>query len=374
MIEEGRISTTQLTLMMISQVIATAVIFLPGISAKEAKESAWISALVAAGVGILIAVTVVNLTLRYPGKTIVQYAPEIIGRIPGRILGILYAWWFLHLNAIVIREFAEFLVTAIMTDTPIMVFIIAIVVVSTYAVNSGLEVVARSNEFLMPFTIGSIVMIVLLVTKDMRFIHLLPVLEKGWGPIFKGAYSPASWMGETVAMAMLLPYLNNPRQGYKAVITALVIVGILLGISAVAGVAVFGAEELGRMEFPVFNLARYIRIAAFLERIDAVVMALWVTGVYMKVTVIYYCGILCTAQAFNLKRYQPILLPYAILLGVLTVLLYENVIELVNSLAKVYPPYAISTFQFGIPLFLLVVSVIRGRRGNLKRQQKRVKQ
>jgi len=164
-------------------------------------------------------------------------------------------------------------------------------------------------------------------------------------------------------MAMLLPYLNKPQEGYKAVITALIIVGISLVISSAAGVAVFGAPELARMEFPVFSLARIIRIAMFLERIDAVVMALWVSGVYMKVTVIYYCGVLSAAQALNLKRYQPILLPYAILLGVLTVLLYDNVIELVSSLGKVYPPYAISTFQFGIPLFLLIVSLIRGKKG-----------
>lgn len=361
MIEGGRVSSKQLTLMMISQVIATAVIFLPGISAKEAHESGWISPIIATALGIVMAVTVVNLTLRYPGKTIVQYAPDIVGRIPGKIIGFLYAWWFLHLAAIVIREFAEFLITAIMVETPLIVFIIAIIIVSTYAVNSGLEVVARTNEFLMPLVIGSIIMIVALVSKDMKFTNLLPVLEKGWGPVFKGAYAPTSWMGETVAMAMLLPYLNKPKEGYKAVITALLIVGISLVIAAAAGVAVFGAEELARMEFPVFSLARIIRIAAFLERIDAVVMALWVSGVYMKVTVTYYCGVLAAAQALNLKRYQPILLPYAILLGVLTVVLYDNVIELVSSLGKVYPPYAISTFQFGIPLLLLVVSLIRGK-------------
>lgn len=361
MIEGGRISSKQLTLIMISQVIATAVIFLPGISAKEARESAWISPVVAMVLGIVMAVVVVTLTLRHPGKTIVQYAPDIVGRIPGKIIGLLYAWWFLHLSAIVIREFAEFLITAIMVETPIIVFIIFIILVSTYAVNSGLEVVARTNEFLMPLVIGSVVMIVALVTKDMKFNNLLPVLEKGWTPVLRGAYAPTSWMGETVALVMLLPYLNKPREGYKAVIAALIVVCICLVIMAAAGVAVFGAKELGRMEFPIFNLARVIRIAAFLERIDAVVMALWVSGVYMKVTVTYYCGVIATAQALNLRRYQPILLPYAILLGVLTIVLYDNVIELVTSLGKVYPPYAISTFQFGIPLFLLVVSLIRGK-------------
>ena len=67
------------------------------------------------------------------------------------------------------------------------------------------------------------------------------------------------------------------------------------------------------MVYPLMKIARYITIADFFEHLESVVMAIWVVGAFIKISVFYYVAALGTAQWMNLSDYRSIVWPLGIL-------------------------------------------------------------
>ena len=67
-------------------------------------------------------------------------------------------------------------------------------------------------------------------------------------------------------------------------------------------------------EFPLMNATRYISLAEFFENLEAIAMAVWIVGAFVKISVVFYAVTLGTAQWLNLSDYRPCQLPIWVLL------------------------------------------------------------
>ncbi|RKO66481.1 GerAB/ArcD/ProY family transporter [Desulfofundulus salinus] len=362
MLEQGKIDSKQAILLMISLVLPTAILTVPAITVKHARQDAWLSIIVATMAGLLIARLVVSLSLRFPGKTLFEYAEEILGKVPGKIVGLMYIWWFLHTNALIMDEFGAFLCTAQMPDTPVIVFFIVGIAVAAYAIRNGLEVLSRFNQLFLPLVLGLLLVVFILATKEMKVARLLPVFDKGAIAILKGAATPASWLGEIVAFAMIIPFLNKPKEAHRVAALATLFTGFFLLVSILVAITIFGPNVTGHWIFPTYNAVRAVSIANFLERLDTIIVAVWMFGGFAKVGVFYYAAVLGSAQWLGLKDYRPLVAPVGVILAALAVLC-KNIVELLDFLAAVWPPYALSVFEVGMPLVLLIVALARGKGG-----------
>lgn len=362
MLEDGRISNRQAVLLIVSTILPTSVMFLPAIIYKEAAQDSWMSVILVTAYGVIAGAIIAGLGMRFPDRTIVQYGELVAGRVLGKAIGLLYAVYFLYINTYIVREFAEFLITMFMPETPLLVFSAGIVLASAYAIRCGLEVLARANEIALPVALALLLFIVALISPEMRFENFTPVLEKGILPVLKGAYRPAAiWFAETFVMVMLIPYLNRPQQAKGTIFRGIVIVGLFQLIITVAATATHGAR-MARLHFPTLIMARQISIADLIERVEPFVMLIWVLGGFVKVGVFYYCCVLATAQWLNLKEYKALVLPTGVLLTVLSMVLWENVLELTRQIAEILLPMAIP-IQVGLPLLLLAAARLRGKGG-----------
>lgn len=175
---QEKISSSQCLLLFITLVTATAVLFVPAITAQEARQDGWLSALVFSTLfALLVAVICTSLGLRFPGRTVIQYSPEILGRFLGKLAGLGYIFFFIHINSIIVREFGDFLTTVFLPDTPIDIFVATLLLLGASAVRNGLEVIARMNQFVFPLLLFSYMLIIVLVARDMDLHNLLPVLS-----------------------------------------------------------------------------------------------------------------------------------------------------------------------------------------------------
>ncbi|MFC4769275.1 GerAB/ArcD/ProY family transporter [Effusibacillus consociatus] len=101
-----------------------------------------------------------------------------------------------------------------------------------------------------------------------------------------------------------------------------------------------------------------ISIADFLEHLESIVMAVWVAGAFVKISVFYYLLSLGTAQWLGLSNYRPLVLPLGIYIIVYSILVAPNLQELSSFLRTTNIPFNI-TITFAIPLLLLIVALIR---------------
>jgi len=361
--KDEKVSSIQMLFLLVTMVSVTGFLFVPSITAKYASRDGWISvAVLATAFGILVALVCTRLGLYYPDKSVVQYAPELLGKFGGKFIGLLYVLFFIHANAIIVREFGDFLVTAFLPETPLLVFNMIVVLLAAYAAYNGMEVLCRMNQFLFPLFVAVFAFIVILLTEDVCFNNFLPLMEHGVKPVIRGSLVPNAWRGEIVLILMFLPFLNKPRETGQTLITAVLLIGFFLTLTAATSIAVFGPLLTQNMVFSILELARYVSLGHFLERLEAIVIIVWVAGVTVKVAAFYLAAVLGIAQWLNIKDYRPLVYPVGIFILVYSLTLFENSRELVDFLATVFVPYAY-LFELIIPMGLLAVALIRNRGG-----------
>jgi len=123
--------------------------------------------------------------------------------------------------------------------------------------------------------------------------------------------------------------------------------------------AVFGPQLTSSFFFPLQLFAQTINIGQILTRFEPVVMTIWMAGIFIKTSVIYYCAALGLAQILNLKEVRPVILPLGIILCTLSISLFEDVTMLVTFLRETRPYYTISLYFLGLPLLLFAVTLVR---------------
>lgn len=359
MLEDGKISNKQAVFLVVLTILPTSIVFLPAMIYGEAKQDAWMSVIIVTAFGVAAGFIIASLGIRFPGRTIIQYSKDITGKLLGKGIGLIYALFFIYINTFIIREFAEMLNTNFMPETPLSVFTIGIVIAAAYAVRSGLEVLARMGEMVLPLVLVMLLLIVGMAYPDMDAVNFLPVLEKGFLPVLKGAYPPALFFAETVVMLMIIPYLNRPSGAKRSIATGILILGLFQLITMVLVIGVFSGLT-GDMNFPTLKLAMYIKLADLIERMEPLIILIWITGGLIKVGVFYYCAVLAAAQWLGLREYKALVLPTGALLTVLSIILWENVGQLTYQIAHVIPPYFLA-IEVGIPLVLLVLARLLGK-------------
>ena len=94
--------------------------------------------------------------------------------------------------------------------------------------------------------------------------------------------------------------------------TVFAVMMTLVGVNLIV-LFVLGPTTASRA-YPLMLVARYISIADFFEHLESIVMAIWVVGAFVKISVFYYAATLGTAQWLNLSDYRPVVWPLGILI------------------------------------------------------------
>ncbi|WP_028782359.1 GerAB/ArcD/ProY family transporter [Thalassobacillus devorans] len=358
--ETGKISASQLGCMMYPVVIATGIVIIPSITAKYAGQDMWLSPILASLMGILVIVVAIKLHKLYPGQTIMEYSVSIIGKVPGKLLGFIYLYFYLLMNAGGTRIYADFVTGAFFSETPLFVILATIMLVSSFAVRGGIEVVGRSAEMVVPVYALVLTILCLLLIPDLNPKNILPIMPDGLMPSIKGAYTPQSWFAEFFVIAFLLPYVKDVQKAGKWGMISWIFVVMGFMATNLSLLFLFGGELTDRFNYPLLDAVRYISIAEFLQHLESLVMAIWVAGTFIKLAVVHYALVIGTAQWLNLSNYKPLVFP----LGFLTVLVsiwgISSEMEAANYSGTIFPSFSI-VMQTCIPLILLGIGILRKR-------------
>lgn len=354
MIESGRISNIQAAMLAVMSLTIIGHLILLTVVIGESHQDGWIAAIIGTILGLIGIISLARLSQKFPGLTLIEILFSHFSWI-GKLIGVLYLIYFYIMTVLAVRLFAE-VYKKIMEGTPIVAFVAVILLLAAYIVYSGIETVGRLNQIILPVVVITAFIIVLLTLgKNKDYTNLLPILGNGFSPVALGSLSVMGWFGEFVIMGMLFPYVQCPKKLVKTGIYAAIITLIFFLGPVTGPVALFGPVEAAKMELPTFSEVRYITAGNVLYRFDTIAILFWTTGLTIRTAMFFYGLSLGTAQVFKLKSYRPIVIPFAWLIGVGTVLFVKNYQELTDFLFHTYVPLNL-IMGVAIPLLLLLVS------------------
>jgi spore germination protein KB len=360
--DNSRISQRQLAYLFFTVLVSTVVFYNPQVAVGTTGRDAWMTALLASVWGMLVVVVIVAQGRMFPDKTLTGYIPQILGKPLGLVLSLLYTIWFLFIGSTIAAEFALFMNTTIMPYTPALALIITVMAVAFYAVSKGVEVFARVNELLVWVIVIAMLIVVLLPYELMDLRRLLPVGVTSIGNITATSLIAGSYRGEVMLAAMFLPALITMKNTTRNLTITVILIGLVLMAVEISAIAVFGSHLVGDIELPAFALARMISTARILDRLEALVVVVWVFATSIKITAFLYCATRAAADTMGFQEHRFLLLPITLLFTAMTSSHTITPAEQVDFISNVWPGYGLLSFQMVIPLILLIIASLRGKR------------
>lgn len=351
----GNISPRQAFFLILILLNGIFYLMLPRQLVNEVGSMGWLALMLGLGAAIAIIGFITGLGRRYADKSIVQYAPLILGKALGYPISLVLLLYFAMLAVGSLRIFAELLNSALLPETPRLVLIGSLVLLVYWVVQNGLEDIARVTEFLSPFIIFLLFLALLGNIQYADISRLKPVVFIEWWKIGRGILSTVSYFGLVVTLLMLFPFIKPydrvARMGFFVVVTG----GLISGVTYLSLLTTFGVEETARMAWPVLEMVRMVRISSFLERLDALFLAVWLTTAFLNASLLSFCFLEGTSQLLGYS-YRKLTLPVLGIFMVIT-LLPPGLIQVLN----IYRYLEIYGFviTLGIPLLLFLVSSIK---------------
>lgn len=336
---------------------------------SEVGQDTWISLLLSMVFVVPAFLVYARIIKLFPGKDIYEVIEELFGKIFGKLITILIIWYAIHLGALVLKNFSEFITVSVMPETPELVIMISMILIVFYLVKNGIEILGRWS-----FVVLWISMIVILITVvmsfgKMNFDNVMPLMEHSIGDIAKSSYNIFSFpFAESVLFLTIACSVKKTDSPYKIYLYATLFATIIFLVIIFRNLTVLGGPMIESNYFPSYITARLIGIGDVLTRVEGTITINFILAGITKVAVCLFAATKGFSKLFNIQNYKSIVLPVSLLILAVCSILYENIIQMFDFI-KIYSVYAIP-FQIVIPLLIWIFAEIKNK--GRKRKSKNI--
>ncbi len=354
----GKLLPSQAFWLISTSVFTSYALYLPSRILQVAGPDFWVAELLALSACLPFVLVGALAGLRFPDRSFAESVKAVLGKPLAICVNLLFVVSFILLAAAVLRGFVDILITAILPRTPPVVFIVAALATSAFLVIKGITVLGRLGGLAGPIVFALMGATVLLSLREADFSHLLPVLAHGWTPALSTLPPVLAYLAEFGAIIFVIHNLTPPSSAFRIGLGWLFFQGLTSILLTLAIVSVLSVEYAAALTAPFLSLARGIVLGRFLNRIEALVLTVWIFGGIVKLAFVHYLAVSVLAQTFCLKREQVSALPVALLVGALSLEIFPNIFNLIDFLSSVLSWYHPLVF-FMFPALVWVVAVIR---------------
>lgn len=291
-----RISVKQLRSLYFVSVLSPAVRLLPNSTILHAKNASWLSPLFALIPVLLYAYFLYGAAKHHKeGEGIGEMLSCGIGKPAAKTVLLLCGVWLSFYAGFLLRVDAERLYATIYKDGNVFMFVMASLIIALLVARTSVRGLARMAEVFLPVLVAVLGLSCVLALVDIKAEYLLPVTGEDIPGALIGAI-PIINVLATGAYFLLLLENTEKAEGSRQILLRGGL-WVMLGVAAVI-VTVTGtlsAPLANHLNNPFFVMARNLSVFGVNERVEAVVIALWV------VTDLIFAAAMLRASAAGLK-------------------------------------------------------------------------
>ena len=355
MAEKDKISGKQLCAAVFVGLLSPAVRLQPRMSAAVAGSGAWLAP-IAAMVPALLYARFLNrfISRRREGEGLSELILRILGPGAGRAALFLFSLWFTLYGGVELRASAERLLAAVYINGQAGVFIVLTLAAAYVAASGRLKSLASSAELLAPLLGGLLALVLLLSLSELRGEYLLPVRTGGAGGLLLAAAPLVNLAGASAGFLFLTDRVDGTMPGLGR---SLVLLLAFLSTMTLCTVGSLSATLSAGLVNPFFSMVRDISLFKVIERLEAVVVALWVLTDF-----VFIASMIKIAAAVNLKLIPGRERPLVPALGMLAAA-FAVAPDAVSMLwvSERLVPAVNAALMFGLLPLIALVGRLRGR-------------
>lgn len=262
---------------------------LPRAAVALAGRGAWLSVLPAVPVlgALAVLMTALRRQLR-PGEGMADLILRRLGPIAGRLVLLLYAAWFLFYAGFILHSGAARLTATVYQQSGEGPFLLLMLALCLLAALGTLRAAGRMAVLLRAILLGVLALVSLLALPNVEPENLFPLTPDRGPDIVLGAWPVITVGGVAALFSFLNAYVEPAEKPRMA--GALALFSLTAGVLCLETVGTFGAALTLRLRYPFFTMIRDVSLWGLAQRIESVVIALWVFADFMLVTLLLRCA------------------------------------------------------------------------------------
>jgi spore germination protein KB len=327
------------------------------------KQDVWIAILLAS-IGVM-AITLLSnkLSLRYPGKTIIEYSQEILGKWLGKIIILPYLLIWFMTSIVHLRGTVDFVHQSLLRYTPVLMVALLMMIVVTYVtIKGGITAIGRLSLVVGPLLLLINIIPLFLNFPSIEWEYLQPVLsDSNWKDMLKGTYTATGMMAEGALLPlMLLAFTSNPKDGGRKLLWGNSFILLWTILASILIIATFGPNVASNAVLSPWDMyIKSISILDFLQNLDVAAVFVWMFHECTRIALWLFITSYGMGQLLKIKNWRIvtwILVPTALILVLFTM----NITFLSSIYLKfILVPWIFPIYIVAVPFLLLIVSRIR---------------
>lgn len=301
---ENRIKAdrSQLVAVGFCALLSPAIRTLPVLALPDAGVHAWLSAL-AALPPMLLLVLYMQRFLRSlgPEESMADLFPRILGKWPGRVLLLIFGLWMLFYAAFVMRNAAHRFISTIFPDSSPAAYIPIMGLMALITVLGPFRVLARMAEIIRPVLVFVLVVVLVFALPEVKLNTFYLPRAAEVLPIFRGALPVLNAVSILSYLSFMEDSVGSSKGLARSWAGCIVLTALLLSALCLTTVGCFGPVLTERINNPFFVMIRNIRILNTLERVEALVIALWFFTDFFLVSAMVHAGGAALSRALGLQ-------------------------------------------------------------------------
>ncbi|MEK8132131.1 endospore germination permease [Paenibacillus filicis] len=339
----------------------TTLLLAPSITFEEAKQGAPMAMFFAGAASMVVAYIAIKLSLLYPEETFVEYVPKIIGKWLGKTMIFAYLLLWIFTAGMILRQYADFVHSALFMDTPFWLIVLFMAFVMVYAVYGGLHIVGRCSEVIGPLIIFNITVFKILTIVNYRPERILPLLPfEGFMPVLQGSTLAASYLSESFMIVMLVAFLTDKKKALSSGLWGVGIAAVILITGVIDVLLIMDNAVPAKLLYPIYYITQYISILGFIQNLDILLVVGTIFSFFIKLCLYMFMTSYGAAQLFHIRKWQNLIGIVGILI-IAVALFPRNVDESQINYPQFWRNIAFPIFLFGIPLLLWMIGKARNR-------------
>jgi spore germination protein KB len=324
-------------------------------------RSAWLAMLAAVIPGALL-VYILGYIVRISSHPFPKIYEVCLGKIVGKTIGLAYILMFLFTTSFTLAYFVALISSSIVPDTPLSVYIGAMLLVGYYALKTGLQNIARVAVVIIIFGLPLVFVLVTLGTfQNPDFSIVFPPQISSIGSFTTAVLHSFIVLGDIITI-LTLGFFAIDRSKLTGTLFKVLITFIILNTLTTAGVLMnFGPDLANLISFPTFKLVRSVTIGNFIQNIDVLFISLWIAGIMGSIMVKWFVLCFSIQEVFALRDFRFLAAPSSVVIGFVALMMGKNIVEL-QLIVHYLLPYLYSIFFVGLPLILYIILLFRTSR------------
>lgn len=357
MMKPNGISGLQFFILTFGFTIGTSILVTPSGITHVAREDAWIASLVSLLINLAMVLLYLALSRLYPGQSFYNMLESIIGKWPGKLLTLIYLFYFISLTGSLLGNLGFFISGEVMPETPPEVIQIIFLIAAVISARKGIIILARVGELIFPWALFLLLILILALLPQIDWNYIRPVLEDGWMPVLKAGLH-ASGFQEVIVLMVFLPLVKQKKTRERSYFWGTVAGDLALSAIVLLSVLVLGIEQTENSTFPAFALAKTINLGNTLQRVEGILITIWILTYFIKISVLILALLQGLRTLFGLKRQNHLIYPLSALFLIIAWNTHINTVYIHEIIANVWQNFS-SMHLLLVPAVLYIIALVR---------------